>query len=94
VKEKARASLEDQAKQNLGSSSRYVAESISKKFDNLGGMVSLMEQATLDRFAGYPSDAGYVKQTWLFTLCLARKGIRSHMRPLVWKRCNQISMDA
>jgi hypothetical protein len=59
VKAQARSSLEEQAKTNLGSSSRYVADAISKKFENLDGMVSLIEQATLDRFAGYPDHPGY-----------------------------------
>jgi len=59
VKAQARSSLEAQAKTNLGSSSRYVADAISKKFENLDGMVSLIEQATLDRFAGYPDHPGY-----------------------------------
>ena len=41
-----------QAKYNLGSSSRFVAETVSKKFDNLAGVTAIIEQAVLDRFAG------------------------------------------
>ena len=41
-----------QAKSNLGSSSRFVAETVSKKFDNLAGVTAIVEQAVLDRFAG------------------------------------------
>jgi hypothetical protein len=50
VKDEARESLTDQATANLGASTRYTAETLSKKlFDNLGGAAAILEQGTRDR---------------------------------------------
>jgi len=50
TKDEARSALEHQASTSLGHSSRYVAESVTKKFSNLAGMTGLIEQVVLDRF--------------------------------------------
>lgn len=50
VQRKARASLTNQVRDNLAASTRYTAETLSKKlFDNLGGAAAIMEEMTKDR---------------------------------------------
>lgn len=76
VKNEARQSLSTQVTDNLGASSRYVAEIISRKlFDNLGGAAAILEEGIRDRvsltnppMASYSS--GKYSQLRLFIISL------------------------
>jgi hypothetical protein len=49
VKSEARQSMTNQVTVNLGASTRYTAETFSKKlFDNLGGASAIIEEGTRD----------------------------------------------
>ena len=53
VKEEARQSLTDQVTANLVASTRYSAESLSRKlFDNLGTAAAILEESARDRVRG------------------------------------------
>jgi hypothetical protein len=56
IKEKSSAKLSQQVLLNIAITSQYLADTITKKMDNLGGVVGLMAEATRDRIVGYPLD--------------------------------------
>ncbi|CAB9502209.1 expressed unknown protein [Seminavis robusta] len=50
---------------SLGRSAQYVAETMAKKFHNIGGAGSLVAQVTKDRFVGYPSMRGWEEDNYV-----------------------------
>ena len=56
VKSEVRKLLRDQVIANTRSSSEHAADTLSKTFENLEGVVSLLAEVTSDRIVGYPDE--------------------------------------
>lgn len=54
VQNQARGVVTQLVKHSLSSTAQYVSETMTKKFNNIGGAGSLIAEATRDRFVGYP----------------------------------------
>ena len=59
VRNQARAVVTALVKHSLSSTAQYVAQTMTKKFNNIGGAGSLIAEAVLDRWVGYPSEEGW-----------------------------------
>lgn len=56
LKTVSRLLLQEQVVANARTSSQHAADSLSKKFENLEGVVSLLGEVTRDRIVGYPRE--------------------------------------
>jgi len=57
--------LVGQLQENMVRTSGDIAATVYKRMGNIAGVVGLVEQALLDRMAGYPTDPRYIDDTFL-----------------------------